>query len=275
MEYVIPLSIFGGLGLLAGILLTVASKVFAVKTDERLEAVSEALPQVNCGACGFSGCNDYADAIVNNGAECNLCKPGGEASAVKIGKIMGIEVAASEPYVAFVRCSGDCNTTPHKYDFDGVQSCAACNRFYNGSKLCTSGCLGYGDCVNVCPNGAISIVDRIAKVDKSKCTGCGLCAKACPNRLIAIRKISQSVDVCCSSSDIAKITHSICSRGCIGCKQCERNCESGAIKIIDNHAVIDYDKCTNCGKCAEVCRIHSVRKLAENTDDMKINNVKA
>lgn len=259
MGYLIPILIFAVLGLLAGILLTAASSIFAVEVDERAQLISEALPQANCGACGFTGCNDYADAIVNRGAQCNLCKPGGEKSAKQISKIMGVEVIIKEPEIAFVRCSGDCNITPHKYEFDGVQSCAACNRFYNGSKLCTSGCLGYGDCVKACPQGAISIVDRIAKVDKAKCTGCGLCAKACPNGLIAVRKISQPVDVFCSSNDIGRITHSICTNGCIGCKLCERNCESKAIKVVDNHAVIDYEKCTGCGKCVEVCKMHSVR----------------
>lgn len=266
MEYIVPIAIFAALGILAGVLLTVASSVFAVKTDERVELISDALPQANCGACGFSGCADYADAIVNKGAECNLCRPGGKASAEKIAEIMGVQVTAAEPQVAFVRCSGDCKITPHKYEFDGIQSCAACNRFYNGSKLCTSGCLGYGDCVAVCPENAVSIVDGIAKIDNSKCMGCGLCAKACPNGLIAVRNISQKVDIFCSSNDIGRITRSVCSNGCIGCKMCERNCESGAIKVIDNHAVIDYDKCTNCGKCAEVCKIHSVRlveRLAE------------
>ena len=83
MEYLIPLAIFAALGILAGVLLTVASKVFAVEVDERVDAIAEALPQANCGACGFSGCADYADAIVNKGAECNLCRPGGEAAAKK------------------------------------------------------------------------------------------------------------------------------------------------------------------------------------------------
>ena len=87
MEYLIPLAIFAALGILAGVLLTVASKVFAVEVDERVDAIAEALPQANCGACGFSGCADYADAIVNKGAECNLCRPGGEAAAKKIAKL--------------------------------------------------------------------------------------------------------------------------------------------------------------------------------------------
>lgn len=261
MEYLIPLAIFAALGILAGVLLTVASKVFAVEVDERVDAIAEALPQANCGACGFSGCADYADAIVNKGAECNLCRPGGEAAAKKIAEIMGVEVTVTEPQVAFVRCSGDCSHTPHKYDFDGIQSCAACNRFYDGSKLCTSGCLGYGDCIKVCSQGAISIVDGIAVIDKSKCMGCGLCAKACPNGLIAVRRISQAVDICCSSRDVGRVTRSVCPNGCIGCKLCEKNCPSGAVTVQNNHAVIDYEKCTNCGKCAEVCRVHAIRSI--------------
>ena len=24
---------------------------------------------------------------------------------------------------------------------------------------------------------------------------------------------------------------------------------------------IDYEKCTNCGKCAEVCRVHAIRSI--------------
>ena len=39
MEYLIPLAIFAALGILAGVLLTVASKVFAVEVDERVDAI--------------------------------------------------------------------------------------------------------------------------------------------------------------------------------------------------------------------------------------------
>lgn len=260
---IIPAAVFACLGVLAGVLLTAASKIFAVEVDERVDLISDALPQANCGACGFSGCADYADAIVNRGADCGLCKPGGEKSAKAIGSIMGVEVVAGEPQVAFVRCGGDCTITPHKYEFDGIQSCAACNRFYNGSKLCTCGCLGYGDCVAVCPQGAIDIIDRVAKINKAKCIGCGLCAKVCPNNLIAVRRISQHTDICCSSSEVAKMTRSKCPGGCIGCMLCEKNCPTGAITVHDNHAVIDYEKCNDCGKCAEVCRIHAVKNIYE------------
>ena len=57
--YIIPALILGGCGILAGVLLTVAAKVFHVEVDERIEKIGESLPQANCGACGFAGCADY------------------------------------------------------------------------------------------------------------------------------------------------------------------------------------------------------------------------
>lgn len=261
MEYIIPIILFAVLGIAAGTLLTAASKIFAVETDERLEAAQEALPQVNCGACGFSGCNDYADAVVNKNAPCNMCKPGGAEAAAKLAEIMGKSAEAVVEETAFVRCKGDCNLTTHKYDFDGIQSCAACNRFYNGSKTCTSGCLGYGDCVRVCPEGAISIVNRIAVIDSSKCKGCGLCAKECPNGLIAVRPKKQKIEVACSSADLGKITRKICTGGCIGCGICAKKCPKQAISVVNNHAVIDYEKCVSCGICLQACPMKAIVKI--------------
>jgi Na+-translocating ferredoxin:NAD+ oxidoreductase RNF subunit RnfB len=58
MTYIIPILILGICGLGAGILLTIASKVFYIEVDERIEKISETLPQANCGACGFAGCAD-------------------------------------------------------------------------------------------------------------------------------------------------------------------------------------------------------------------------
>ena len=225
VEIILPVVAFGVIGALAGVLLTVASKVFEVKSDERLEALQEALPQINCGSCGFSGCNDYADAILN-GAACNLCKPGGGECAKKLGEIMGIDGGEVEEKVAFVKCKGGCDVASHKYTYDGTQSCKAANRYYNGSKPCTNGCLGCGACVEVCERDAICIVDGVAFVNSEKCIACGLCAKACPNNLILLRPKKQTVDVACSSTAMGKVTRTVCKTGCIGCRLCEKKCPS-------------------------------------------------
>ena len=75
-QYLYPILFFLGLGAAAGVLLTVASKVFFVKTDETVEKISEALPGANCGGCGYSGCDGYAAAVAAGEAPTNLCKPG-------------------------------------------------------------------------------------------------------------------------------------------------------------------------------------------------------
>lgn len=261
MNIVLPILLFAGLGLLAGILLTVASKVFYVKVDEKLENVQNSLPQINCGACGFTGCNDYADAIVNRNEKTNMCKPGGQEAAQKISAIMGVEAGEVERMTAFVRCNGTCEAAPTKFKFDGIKSCAAANRFYQGEKFCTNGCLGYGDCIDVCTNDAITIINGIAHIDDEKCMGCGMCEKVCPNSLITVRRKIQKVEVICSSTSSGRITRKLCSNGCIGCKMCEKACHFDAIKIENNYAKIDYSKCINCGACVSACKMGVIKKI--------------
>lgn len=251
-EFLIPALIFAGIGAASGILLTLFSKFLAVKTDERADMLNEALPGANCGACGYSGCAAYAEAILK-GAPTNACVMGGDAVAKKVSEIMGTEQEATERKVAFVRCLGTSLKSGDRFDFYGIPSCKSSNRFYSGSKKCPFGCLGYGDCAMVCPQGAITIKDNLASVDISKCVGCGLCAKECPNNLIIVKKISDYVDVACSSTFSGKDTRAACKGGCIGCRLCEKNCPVGAITVKDNLAVIDHEKCTSCGKCVSVC----------------------
>ncbi len=258
--YLFPLFIFLGIGLVSGILLTAASKVFEVKTDPRIEAVNDALPHINCGACGYAGCAEYAAAVVKGSAAPNLCKPGGTDCMEEISALMGIAASPVEAQVAVVLCNGDCNATKSKYIFQGKQTCAAANRFYNGSEACTHGCLGFGDCKKVCPNDAVIIKDGLSRIDKSKCIGCGLCVKACPNQIIVVRGISKHIDVCCSSTEPGKIVRETCASGCIGCKICTKKCPEGAITVADNLARIDYAKCTACGECAAVCPTKAIRK---------------
>lgn len=253
MTYILPIIIFAVIGAAAGAILVVCSKAFHVESDETVAQLAETLPGANCGSCGFSGCEGYAEAIAKGEAATNLCKPGGDDCAKKLAKIMGTEALAAEAVVAFVRCNGCVGATEDRYIFTGTQTCVASERFYNGKGTCRSACDGLGDCVRECEQNAISIINGVAVVDPAKCKGCGKCAKVCPNKLIVVIPAAQKYAVQCSNIDSGKITKAVCKNGCIGCKICEKKCSVGAIKVENNHAVIDGAKCTGCGDCANAC----------------------
>lgn len=258
-EILTPALIFIGLGIFAGLLLSICSKVFAVEVNEKVEKIKDVLPGANCGACGFSGCEDYANKLCeNNDIKTNLCIPGGNDVSMKISKILGTTFEESESIVSEVYCNGTNKVTGKFFDYQGFESCSACNLYYSGDGNCSYGCLGLGDCIKVCEYGAISIVDGIATIDNNKCVGCGLCTNVCPKGIIGMHKKSQKVIVKCSNCDMGKFTRSACSVGCIGCKKCEKTCNYDAIHVENNKAHIDYNKCTNCGECAKVCPVNCI-----------------
>ena len=78
------------IGLIGGLILSVASIVFAVPVDEKQVAVRECLPGANCGACGYSGCDGYAAALANGEAQNGLCAPGGTDAAEAIAEVLGV-----------------------------------------------------------------------------------------------------------------------------------------------------------------------------------------
>ncbi len=252
----------GGVGLICALLLVIASKVMAVKEDERVAKVRQCLPGANCGACGFTGCDGYADALVHKpGTKTNLCVPGGGSVSKKISEALGVKFEEVEKKVAEVCCNGGCQSTQKKQNYTGIKTCAAAKMFYGGDGLCSYGCLGYGDCQKVCPTGAICIQDGIARINQSQCIGCGLCAKTCPKGIISVISHNAAVAVKCSSLDAGAAARKNCLSACIGCKKCEKSCPSGAVTVSENLAHIDYLLCTGCAVCSEVCPTHAIKRL--------------
>ena len=250
----IATGIIGVVGLLIGLFLGIAGIKFKVDVDEREEAVLAALPGNNCGGCGYPGCSGLAAAITKGEAPVNACPVGGEPVGKKIGEIMGVSVGESRRMVAFVHCQGDCDKTKVDYEYTGAQDCNMLSFVPNGGpKTCNYGCLGYGSCVKACPFDAIHVVNGVAVVDKEACKACGKCVAACPKHLIELVPYTAEHLVQCSSHDKGPAVKKVCEAGCIGCTLCTKQCESDAIHMENNVAVIDYSKCTNCGKCAAKC----------------------
>ncbi|MBQ9617798.1 MAG: ferredoxin, partial [Oscillibacter sp.] len=148
--------VLGLLGALFGALLAVASKIFEVKKDPREEAVLSKLAGANCGGCGYPGCAGCAAAIVAGDAPVTACAPAGPDAAVAIAEIMGQTATVGEREVAFVRCNGG-TAAVKRFQYVGIQDCAAATKVAAGPLECAWGCLGLGSCVKACQFGAMSI----------------------------------------------------------------------------------------------------------------------
>ncbi|MDI6799364.1 MAG: RnfABCDGE type electron transport complex subunit B [Actinomycetota bacterium] len=246
----------GGTGLIMGGLLAVASKVFYVEVDARVELIRAVLPGINCGACGLPGCDGAAEAIVAGEASNTACVAGGSDVAKQIGALLGMDVSEVTGVAnkALVRCGGGKNEVAHRYIYDGQHDCQMAQQVSGGPLLCPYGCLGLGSCITSCPFVAITLgEDGLPKIDWDKCTSCGACVKACPRGIISLVAEDKEVHVLCRSHNAGKEVRAVCKKGCIACKACEKVCEFDAIHVIDNLAVIDKDKCTDCKKCVEKC----------------------
>ena len=251
----------GGLGVLFSAGLSVANKVFYVEEDPRIAAVQEALPGANCGGCGFPGCSAFAEAIVSGSAEINGCPVNTADGVQEVAEIMGVEAIAGERIIARVLCRGGHYETAKKSDYRGIHSCIAASITGGGDRLCEYGCMGFGDCVDVCPFDAMYMDDNgLPVILDDKCTGCGNCVDACPRGVIELHPESNRLFVLCNNHDKPKDARSVCIRACIGCGICARAVEEGQIQIENNLAKIDYsvfgkDAVLPTDKCSTECMV--------------------
>ncbi len=253
----------GGLGVVFGFVLGIVGKKFAVEVDERVQAVRAAVAGANCGACGYAGCDAFAEAVVKGEADPAGCTPGGVKTAKALARIMGVDAGDVEPMVARVRCQGDCENVSARTDYSGLPSCRAASSISGGPNACEFGCVGLGDCVARCPFGAIQIENGVAVIDEDACTGCGVCVETCPRGIIQLLPRDQTVVVMCRNKAIGRIARLQCKTACVGCKRCEKQCPSDSIHVKDGVAIIDEATCTRCGACIQVCPMHCIVNFYE------------
>lgn len=241
---------------LLGVLLGLFKKIFHVDTDPKVQAVRDVLSGANCGGCGMAGCDSFAGAVVNGDAPTDGCVAGGSKCATSIAEILGKAGVEVKPKVAIVACNGNKECALDKGVYEGVKTCKAANLVMNGTKKCAFGCIGFGDCVQVCKFGALSMGENgLPIVNYEKCVSCGQCSKVCPKKLIKIidKETKGPVALCSSHSDNKPQIKKDCSNGCFKCGMCARKCPAQAIDISSGLPVVDYTKCTSCGECIKAC----------------------
>lgn len=224
------------------VVLLIASIKLKVTVDPKIEAVHAALPNIDCGACGFPGCSQYAKSVVDNPELLGKCAPGGPDVAKAVATILNIQVSgAGQLLRPVVHCRAHASERTFYAKYDGIPLCIAVNTLPN-VQACKFGCMGYGDCTRACKFDALHVVDGLATVDYEKCTGCTACAKACPRYLIKMVPFGQEhiMTVACSSKENGKNTRAFCKVGCIGCSMCAK--QTDLFTIEDNLARIDYEK---------------------------------
>jgi Na+-translocating ferredoxin:NAD+ oxidoreductase RNF subunit RnfB len=259
--------VLGSLGILSAVILYFVAQKFKVIEDPNIDLVAAELPGANCGACGYAGCRNFAEAMVAAGKmEGYFCPVGGNTVMKNVGTILGLEAIAMAPKVAVIRCNGSFENAPQKISYDGARTCAFAHNLYAGESGCPYGCLGLDDCVRVCTFDAM-VMDTetgLPVVIEDKCVACGACVEACPRDIIELRNKgpkNRRIYVSCINEEKGAVARKNCKVACIGCGACVKVCKFDAITLENNLAYIDFNKCTLCRKCVTECPTDAILEI--------------
>ena len=278
-QIIVSVAALGVGGLLFSVLLSILSKKLKVIDDPKVAKILEVLPGINCGACGFSGCRAYAEAVAKTNDIYNGCLPGGEEVNSVICDIIGVKDLTSRvKKVAICHCGASSNEKKESTVYNGPLTCKAAD-LLKAVIDCHYGCLGLGDCVGVCPVQALSIVNKRIIVDHLKCIGCGKCLLACPRNLFEMVPFNEKIySVACNNKQKAVNVKKVCSKGCIGCGICAR-VEGGPFTVTGNLSYLDYSKIKNLKpldvaqqKCPTKCIVISEPSTALDSKPASLNS---
>jgi 4Fe-4S ferredoxin len=141
-------------------------------------------------------------------------------------------------------------------------------------------CVGCGICTKACPKeaiktptakkkGNISTLDLIPEISNPKdCSYCGTCVYLCPFEALTLKKNGQRID----KNDLKIVKNKVVPH----LEKKMRYCENIFKKIgvyFEGKVEFDYDKCTSCMNCVEVCPAGAVLMVDKNEEHLVYHNV--
>ncbi len=240
----ISILIFGLMGFTFALLLAILSKKLKVEDDPQVEKILNALPGLNCGACGFNGCRPYAQSVVEKRELFSGCLPGGDDTNNQLSKILGISGnVVTHQKLIVCKCQAKSNEKKSSNTYFGPLTCKSAH-LTGGPIDCSYGCLALGDCIKICPTNALEIKDNRIEVNNQKCINCGKCITICPRNLFELvpsKKDKMTHYIACNNKDNALSVKKVCLTGCIGCGICAKIPETPYF-LKENLSYIDYTK---------------------------------
>jgi RnfABCDGE-type electron transport complex B subunit len=239
----IAIVFMAGLGLVLASMLVFANRRLYVYENPKIDEVEELLPHANCGACGTAGCRAFAEKLVEGELQPGACTVNSVEMNQVIADFLGVDLGSGEKLVARLACAGGNNVALRHGDYQGVDSCRAAALVGGGGKGCTWGCLGLGDCEEVCDFDAI-VMNRqeLPVVDADLCTACGDCVDICPRDLFSLQPASHHLWVACKNLEKGEAAEAECAVACNACGRCALDAPENLISIKNNLAVVDYSK---------------------------------
>jgi len=229
------------LGGVLALFLAIASKRLYVFEDPRINEVEEMLPHSNCGACGTAGCRNFAEQVVDGKLEPARCTVNQPEQNLSIAEFLGITLGDVEKRVARLACAGGSHVAKIRAEYIGHSTCRSAAIAGGGGKACAWGCLGIGDCADVCDFDAIFMDPHgLPQVIADKCTACGDCVDICPKQLFSLQPVSRKLWLACRNEADPDAAEAVCAVACTACGKCVADAAPGLIALKNNLAVIDY-----------------------------------
>ncbi len=231
------------LGVLLAAVLALANRRLYVFEDPRIDAVEALLPKSNCGACGLAGCRHFAEQVVAGETVPARCTVSSPQQAGTIARLLGVDAGQVERRSARLACAGGSHVARTRARYAGLSTCRAAAVVSGGGKECAWGCLGLGDCVQACDQGAIELdAHGLPRVDPSRCTACNDCVEVCPKALFSLEPVHRRLWVACRNRAEGDVAEASCEVACTACGKCVADASPGLLTLRNNLVEIDYDR---------------------------------